>query len=120
MIYRAIQLIQIFLAHGRTNGRTKVIQEVLVDLKTPCICRLQQQKNQLTQLEIHVQEVNRSTVCRWRGVEKVERTNNAAGSKAAVRVPGRLRLIGLSSVASGFFIPSYDLIVSQCQQQNLV
>ena len=79
-----------------------------------------QQKNQLTQLEIHVQEVNRSTVCRWRGVEKVERTNNAAGSKAAVRVPGRLRLIGLSSVASGFFIPSYDLIVSQCQQQNLV
>ena len=37
MIYRAIQLIQIFCAHGRTdertNGRTKVIQEVLADLK---------------------------------------------------------------------------------------
>ena len=33
MIYRAIQLIQIFLADGRTDGRTKVIQEVLADLK---------------------------------------------------------------------------------------
>ena len=37
MIYRAIQLIQIFLAGGRTDGRTdertKVIQEVLADLK---------------------------------------------------------------------------------------
>ena len=37
MIYRAIQLIQIFLAHGRaderTDGRTKVFQEVLADLK---------------------------------------------------------------------------------------
>ena len=33
MIYRAIQLIQIFCAHGRTNGLTKVIQEVLADLK---------------------------------------------------------------------------------------
>ena len=33
MIYRAIQLIQIFLAHGRAGGRTKVIQEVLADLK---------------------------------------------------------------------------------------
>ena len=38
MIYRAIQLIQIFCAHKRTNERTnertKVIQEVLADLKT--------------------------------------------------------------------------------------
>ena len=34
MIYRAIQLIQIFCAHGRTNGLTKVIQEVLADLKS--------------------------------------------------------------------------------------
>ena len=50
-----------------------------------------------------------------RGGKGGEKTNNAAGSKAAVRVPGRLRLIGLSSVASGFFIPSYDLFVSQCQ-----
>ena len=33
MIYRAIQLIQIFLADGRTDGLTKVIQEVLADLK---------------------------------------------------------------------------------------
>ena len=33
MIYRAIQLIQIFLADGRANGLTKVIQEVLADLK---------------------------------------------------------------------------------------
>ena len=36
MIYRAIQLIQIFLADertdGRTDGLTKVIQEVLADL----------------------------------------------------------------------------------------
>ena len=32
MIYRAIQLIQIF-AHGRADGRTKVFQEVLADLK---------------------------------------------------------------------------------------
>ena len=37
MIYRAIQQIQIFLADGRTNGRTKVIQEVLADLKTSSI-----------------------------------------------------------------------------------
>ena len=34
MIYRNIQLIQIFLAHGRVDGRTKVFQEVLADLKT--------------------------------------------------------------------------------------
>ena len=34
MIYRAIQLIQIFLADERTNELTKVIQEVLADLKT--------------------------------------------------------------------------------------
>ena len=33
MIYRAIQLIQIFLADGRTGELTKVIQEVLADLK---------------------------------------------------------------------------------------
>ena len=33
MIYRAIQLIQIFCAHGRAGGLTKVIQEVLADLK---------------------------------------------------------------------------------------
>ena len=33
MIYRAIQLIQIFLADERTNELTKVIQEVLADLK---------------------------------------------------------------------------------------
>ena len=33
MIHRAIQLIQIFCAHKRTNERTKVIQEVLADLK---------------------------------------------------------------------------------------
>ena len=38
MIYRAIQLIQIFLADERTNELTKVIQEVLADLKTPCTC----------------------------------------------------------------------------------
>ena len=36
MIYRAIQLIQIFLADGRTGELTKVIQEVLADLKTKC------------------------------------------------------------------------------------
>ena len=34
MIYRAIQLIQIFLADGRTDGLTKVFQEVLADLKS--------------------------------------------------------------------------------------
>ena len=34
MIYRAIQLIQIFLADGRTDELTKVIQEVLADLKS--------------------------------------------------------------------------------------
>ena len=34
MIYRAVQLIQIFLAHGRADGRTKVFQEVLADLKS--------------------------------------------------------------------------------------
>ena len=35
MIYRAIQLIQIFLADGRTDERTKVFQEDLADLKKP-------------------------------------------------------------------------------------
>ena len=39
MIYRAIQLIQIFCAHWRTNERTKVIQEVLTDLKNVKINR---------------------------------------------------------------------------------
>ena len=34
MIYRAVQLIQIFIAHGRADGRTKVFQEILADLKT--------------------------------------------------------------------------------------
>ena len=33
MIYRALEVIQIFLAGGRTEGRTKVFQEVLADLK---------------------------------------------------------------------------------------
>ena len=34
MIHRAVQLIQIFIAHGRADGRTKVFQEILADLKT--------------------------------------------------------------------------------------
>ena len=34
MIYRAIQLIQIFLAHKQADERTKVFQEVLADLKS--------------------------------------------------------------------------------------
>ena len=33
MIYRAVQLIQIFLAVGRADGRTEAFQEVLADLK---------------------------------------------------------------------------------------
>ena len=33
MIYRALEVIQIFLAGGQASGRTKVFQEVLADLK---------------------------------------------------------------------------------------
>ena len=33
MIYRSVQLIQIFLAHGSTGGWITVVQEVLADLK---------------------------------------------------------------------------------------
>ena len=33
MIYKAVEVIQIFLAGERTDGRTKVFQEVLADLK---------------------------------------------------------------------------------------
>ena len=33
MICRAIQLIHMFLAYGRADGRTKVFEEVVADLK---------------------------------------------------------------------------------------
>ena len=54
MIHRAIQLIQIFLAHGRT----KVFQEVLADLKTGEMVRgavpkgAQQESSMMSKLNI--------------------------------------------------------------------
>ena len=34
MIYRALEVVQIFLAGGRADGWTEVFQEVLADLKS--------------------------------------------------------------------------------------
>ena len=52
MIYRAIQLIQIFLADGREDERTKVIQEVLADLKSVQKSLMQSVRGEILQLDL--------------------------------------------------------------------
>ena len=91
MIYRAIHLIQIFCAQERADERTKVIQEVLADLKTLTtvfITELAAGRSEPFVVRFYIQQMSSNFLARFEANTCQDFDNDNLSSKFGVKIKG--------------------------------